>query len=123
MIISAIKSKDVSDKRSVLHPETIKNLISKGIEIIFESGIGDGIYVSDQTFIDLGAKPTSRESCFSDAEIILTPSPINDHEVKLIGSGKTLMGMVSPFENQELLKNLCDSNINLVSMELSLIHI
>ena len=57
MIISAIKSKDVSDKRSVLHPETIKNLISKGIEIIFESGIGDGLYVSDHTFIDLGAKP------------------------------------------------------------------
>ena len=39
MIISAIKSKDVSDKRSVLHPETIKNLISKGIEIIFEYSI------------------------------------------------------------------------------------
>ena len=31
MIISAIKSKDVSDKRSVLHPETIKNLISSEI--------------------------------------------------------------------------------------------
>ena len=117
MIISAIKSKDVSDKRSVLHPETIKNLISKGIEIIFESGIGDGIHVGDQTFIDLGAKPVSRESCFSDAEIILTPSPIDEHEVKLIGGGKTLMGMVNPFDNQELLKNLCDSNINLVSME------
>ena len=117
MIISAIKSKDVSDKRSVLHPETIKNLISKGIEIIFESGIGDGIHVGDQTYIDLGAKPVSRESCFSDAEIILTPSPIDDHEVKLIGGGKTLMGMVNPFDNQELLKNLCDLNINLVSME------
>jgi len=117
LIISAIKSKDVSDKRSVLHPETIKNLISKGIEIIFESGIGDGIHVGDQTFIDLGAKPVSRESCFSDAEIILTPSPIDDHEVKLIGGGKTLMGMVNPFDNQELLKNLCDLNINLVSME------
>ena len=97
MIISAIKPKDVSDKRSVLHPETIKNLISKGIEIIFESGIGDGIHVGDQTYIDLGAKPVNRESCFSDAEIILTPSPIDDHEVKLIGGGKTLMGMVSPF--------------------------
>ena len=117
MIISAIKSKDVSDKRSVLHPETIKNLISKGIEIIFESGIGDGIHVGDQTYIDLGAKPVNRESCFSDAEIILTPSPIDDHEVKLIGGGKTLMGMVNPFDNQELLKNLCDLNINLVSME------
>ena len=117
MIISAIKSKDVLDKRSVLHPETIKNLISKGIEIIFESGIGDGIYVGDQTFIDLGAKPASRERCFSDAEIILTPSPIDEHEVKLIGGGKTLMGMVNPFDNQELLKKLSDSNINLVSME------
>ena len=116
MIISAIKSKDVSDKRSVLHPETIKNLISKGIEIIFESGIGDGIHVGDQTFIDLGAKPVSRESCFSDAEIILTPSPIDDHEAKLIGGGKTLMGMVNPFDNQELFINLFVSNINLVSM-------
>ena len=103
MIISAIKSKDLSDKRSVLHPETIKNLISKGIEIVFESGIGDGIHVDDQTFEDLGAKPVSRESCFSDADLILTTSPIDDHEVKLIASGKTLMGMVNPYDNQELL--------------------
>ena len=78
MIISAIKSKDPSDKRSVLHPETIKNLISKGIEIIFESGIGDGIHADDKNFIDLGAKSVSRETCFSDAEIILTPGPIDD---------------------------------------------
>ena len=96
MIISAIKSKDASDKRSVLHPETIKNLISKGIEIIFESGIGDGIHADDKNFIDLGAKSVSRETCFSDAEIILTPGPIDDHEVRLIAGGKTLMGMVNP---------------------------
>ena len=117
MIISAIKSKDLSDKRSVIHPETIKNLISEGIEVIFESGIGDGIHVDDKIFIDLGAKAVSRENCFSDAEIILTPSPIDVHESKLIASGKTLMGMVNPFENQDLLKTFSESNINLVSME------
>ena len=117
MIISAIKSKDKSDKRSVLHPETIKNLISKGIDIIFESGIGEGIHFDDQTFQDLGAKAVSRESCFSDAEIILTLNSIDDHETKLIAGGKTLMGMVNPFDNLDLIKSLSGSNVNLVSME------
>ena len=77
MIISAIKSKDVSDKRSVLHPETIKNLISKGIEIIFESGIGDGIHVDDQTFIDLGAKSVSRERLMLDLFFLTMRKVIN----------------------------------------------
>ena len=48
MIISALKSSVVSDKRSPIHIDTVKNLVNLGLEIWFENGIGEGINVSNE---------------------------------------------------------------------------
>ena len=51
MIIGALKTTSPTDKRSVLHPETISSLVNlEGVKVIFESGIGQGINVSDSEF-------------------------------------------------------------------------
>ena len=56
MKVSAIKALDSRDPRSAIHPETIKNLISKNIEVIFEEGIGKGIHIEDKIFEELGVQ-------------------------------------------------------------------
>ena len=70
MHIVALKSPDSRDHRSVLHPDTVGKITAlKGASISFESGIGDGINVSDQTFNDLGLKAISRDECLSNGLI------------------------------------------------------
>ena len=53
MILGAISSTDKKDFRSAIHPDTIKYLLDMGIEVIFESGAGDGISAVSYTHLTL----------------------------------------------------------------------
>ena len=48
MILGAISPKSDKDRRSTLHPNSIKPLKDMGIEIFFERGLGTGIDISDE---------------------------------------------------------------------------
>ena len=117
MIISALKSNDSSDHRSPIHPETISALVSLGADIFFEEGIGDGIFTSDNDFEKLGLKVTSRNECICNSDLLITNQPLSMDEIQLMKSNSTLLGMVNPFSNQDLINKCANKNINLVSME------
>ena len=118
MHIVALKSPDSRDLRSVIHPDTIEKIVSlKGVSVSFETGIGDGINVSDQTFVDLGLKVLSRDECLSVGNLIITPSSLSHDEVAKVQQGSTVLGMVNPFYAIEEMKALNNSKINVVSME------
>ena len=117
VIISALKSNDSSDHRSPIHPETISALVSLGADIFFEEGIGDGIFTSDNDFEKLGLKVTSRNECICNSDLLITNQPLSMDEIQLMKSNSTLLGMVNPFSNQDLIIKCANKNINLVSME------
>ena len=71
MHIVALKSPDSRDRRSVIHPDTVEKISTlQGITFSFESGIGNGINISDKTFINMGLKALTRDECLS--EVILS---------------------------------------------------
>ena len=118
MIIAALKSPDATDLRSVIHPETIGKLIElDGVSLIFEGGIGIGINVSDQDFINLGLTLASRGECLSRGNMIITPTPLTQLEVNGMQAGTTVIGMLNPFYAQDELKALAEAKLNAVSME------
>ena len=117
MIISALKSNDPKDHRSPIHPDTISALTSLNAEINFERGIGKGINSDDSVFENLGLKSFSRSECLEKSDLLITNQPISVEEISSMKKGSTLIGMVSPFTNQELINACATSNINLVSME------
>ena len=52
-----------------------------GIEIIFESGLGEGMDVNDEVLTSLGAKSVSREACLSKSDVLMSTSPISVDEI------------------------------------------
>ena len=70
MILGAIRPKNQKDLRSSLHPNTLKPILDMGINVVFESGIGNGIDVDDSIFQEMGAKVLSR-----DCLLYTSPSP------------------------------------------------
>ena len=118
MHIVALKSPDLKDHRSVIHPDTVEKILSlHGVTFSFEFGIGNGINVSDQTFIDLGLKAISRDECLSQGNLIITPSSLTLEESTQVKPGSSVLGMVNPFYAADELKALNQSKINVVSME------
>ena len=118
MNIVALKSPDSRDLRSVIHPDTVGKIVNlQGITFSFESGIGDGINIPDQVFIDLGLKAISREECLAKGNLIITPSSLTTHESNRVQAGSTVLGMLDPFHSGDELKALNQSKINAVSME------
>ena len=117
MIISALKSSIASDERSPIHIDTIKTLVELGVEVWFEEDIGDGINVNNQTFVDAGLKKHSREDCLKNGNLIITNQALNNEDLEFVKSNTTILGMVNPFSNQELINKCSSAKINLVSME------
>jgi NAD(P) transhydrogenase subunit alpha len=118
MIIAALKSPETTDLRSVIHPETLSKLIElEGSSMMFETGIGKGINVSDEALINLGLTCASRDECLSKGNLIITPSPLNSSEIDQIESGASVIGMLNPFYAQDELKAMAAAKLNAVSME------
>ena len=117
MIIAAIKSNNSSDKRSPIHKDTVKTLLDLGIELWFEESIGDGINTSDSVFEAIGLHRRSREECLKNSDLIITNQALNKEELDLMKNNSTILGMVNPFNNKDLIDTCSRLGINLVSME------
>jgi NAD(P) transhydrogenase subunit alpha len=117
VIISALKSNNSTDNRSPIHKETISTLINLGIEIWFEDNIGEGVNTSNEIFQELGLKKHSRNECLENSDLVITNQSLTKEEVELMKKNATILGMVNPFSNQDLIETCYKSNINLVSME------
>tara|TARA_B100001559_G_scaffold173263_1_gene145077 strand:- start:1354 stop:2472 length:1119 start_codon:yes stop_codon:yes gene_type:complete len=117
VIISAIKSNSSSDKRSPIHKDTVKTLLDLGIEVCFEENIGEGINTSNDVFEKIGLKMRTREECLKNSDLIITNQALNNEEIGLMKKNSTIIGMVNPFNNKDLINTCSKLNINLVSME------
>ena len=117
MILGAISPKNEEDKRTTLHPESIKPLLDIGIEVIFESGLGKGIDITDEEMANVGAKATSREDCLRKSDILFSSTPIFEDEINSLKKGSVFVGLLEPFSNREQFHHFAQNDITAISME------
>ncbi len=117
MILGAISPKNEGDKRTTLHPESIKPLLDIGIEVIFESGLGLGIDINDEDMDKIGATPKSREECLKKSDLLFSSTPIPNEEINLLKKGSIFLGLLEPFNNKEQFYHFLQKEITAISME------
>tara|TARA_B100000700_G_scaffold83833_1_gene94387 strand:+ start:11400 stop:12512 length:1113 start_codon:yes stop_codon:yes gene_type:complete len=117
MILGAISPKNQGDKRTTLHPESIKPLLDIGIEVIFESGLGLGIDISDKDMAQLGANEASREECLRKSDLLFSSTSIPNEEINLLKKGSIFLGLLDPFSNKEQFHHFLQNDITAISME------
>ena len=117
MILGALKPTNQGDKRSTLHPETIKPLLDMGINIIFERSLGKDIDIDDEVFEAMGARAVSRDECLQSSQVIYSSSALNKEEIAKLKNETVFIGLLNPFENREQFKYFADQNVTAISME------
>ena len=116
MIIGLPKETLTGETRISIFPEEIKRLSSDELIFQVEAGAGIGAFISDEAFIDSGAKIV--QDVYAESNLIIRINPPTETEIDKIKEGTCLVSLLNPFINHDLIKKLAKRNISAFCLEL-----
>src|SRR6266704_6850105 len=78
MKAAVVKETSPGERRVALVPDAVSRLRPAGIDVMVESGAGDGAWLADSAYADAGASIVSAAEIYRNADVLLTvtrPSP------------------------------------------------
>jgi len=114
------------ENRVAATPETVRKYIRMGFEVAVESGAGLGVLLSDEDYVNAGARIVyDPETLFAEADIVLKVKQpvfnetIDKHEVNILRNGSILITFLHPAApgNHDIVKRLRDKAITAFTMD------
>src|SRR5216683_1049497 len=102
MKVAVVKESAPGERRVALVPETIARLRQAGLEVLVESGAGDGAWFPDNVYIEADASIVSHDDLYSLADIILTVTRPGPGQLARLRDGQAIIGMLSPLTDPAL---------------------
>ena len=107
------------ETRVAVIPETVKNLVEKGMKVSVEAGAGALADFTDEQYKQAGAAiEKSHDKLLGASDLVLKIQRPEDKEVGKMKEGAALITFLQPFSNPGLLKKLAARNISAMSMEM-----
>jgi NAD(P) transhydrogenase subunit alpha len=105
----------IEERRVAATPETVKKMVSLGLQVVIQKGAGEHANISDEAYQAAGAKLVLAQEVF-DAKIILKVRAPEPFEIKAMNSGTVLIGMLEPY-NQAQLNMMANQGITAFALE------
>lgn len=117
--IGVLKESSSTEKRTALVPDVAQRLVKLGFEVCIESGAGESIHFPDAAFEKADAKIISdRRTLLKQINILLVVAPPAPEMIDDCPEGMILLGLLNPYENQDLKTKLEAKKITAFSLEL-----
>ena len=114
MKIGSISEDLIHEKRIAITPEIVKKYTSLGFQISLSENYGSHLRISDNDYLDQGAKLLKDdEEIIGNSDIITQLGLPSDKNISLINESKILIGVLNPYENKEKLSKLIEKKINI----------
>jgi len=124
MKVGISKERRHGEARVAGSPDMVKKLVAMGVELLVETGAGDGAMITDDAFVEAGASiAPDAASVYGGSDVVvrvrrpLTEAEGGD-EIAAMKSGASLIGMLSPGDDRAQLDHYAQQGINAFSMEL-----
>jgi H+-translocating NAD(P) transhydrogenase subunit alpha len=125
MKVAIIKERRAHERRVAASPDTVKRMVGMGLEVVAESGAGDGASFSDAAFAAAGASiAADPATALGGADIVLkVQRPLIDgeagsDELKYLKQGSVLIGLLQPAQNLADVEAYARAGISAFAMEL-----
>jgi NAD(P) transhydrogenase subunit alpha len=118
MKIAIAKDKLVAEKRVAASPETVKKMIALGADVFVAAGAGTASSMTDDMYRAAGAKVVAEDEAYKDADVVLRVRHPALEDIKKMKKGALLIGILSPYQEKELLKAYAAQGIAAMAMEL-----
>ena len=116
MRIGVVRESKPGETRVAATPKTVEQLRALGYEVVVERGAGAEASFADEAFAEAGATIGSAEDAWG-ADIVFEVNSPTDGEIARLREGATLIGMLSPALNEELVDKLAGRPITAMSMD------
>jgi H+-translocating NAD(P) transhydrogenase subunit alpha len=97
-------------------PSTVRQLTSLGYEVVVSSGAGVASGFLDAAYAEAGAEVVADDEAWA-SDIVLKVNPPTLDEVAKLTDGATLIGLISPALNPELVDALAEHPITVLAMD------
>ena len=125
MKVAVVKERRAFEHRVAASPDTVKRMIGMGLEVVVESGAGEGAWFRDAAFAEAGASLAADEAtALGDADIVLkVQRPLvagegGIDELALLKRGAALIGLLQPAQNPADAEAYAGAGIAAFAMEL-----
>lgn len=126
MLISVPRETALSERRVALVPESGKKLIQAGYAVAIESGAGEGAYLSDNAYREVGVSVEGDPAALlNKADVVLRVNapPVGGvpgggrNEVEWMRPGAVLLGSLMPLRNLDVVRALAARGITAFSTD------
>jgi NAD(P) transhydrogenase subunit alpha len=125
MKVAVVKERRAFERRVAASPDTVKRMVGMGLEVVVESGAGEGAWFSDAAFAEAGASiAADQATALGDADVVLkVQRPLigdegGSDELGLLKRGAVLIGLLQPAENSADAEAYAGAGIAAFAMEL-----
>jgi len=116
MRIGVVAESAAGETRVAGTPSTVAQIVKLGYEVVVEAGAGAGASFPDAAYAAAGAVVGSRDAAWA-ADVVLKLAGPSQEEIDRLAEGATVVGMLSPGLNPELVDALAARPITAIAMD------
>ncbi|CAN5286184.1 Re/Si-specific NAD(P)(+) transhydrogenase subunit alpha [soil metagenome] len=116
MSIGVVTESSPGETRVAATPETVGKLIGLGYTVSVESGAGEKSSFTDQSYVDAGATIGTTANVWQSNVVFKVNAP-STSEIALLADGATLISLISPALNPDLVTALSQRPITVLAMD------
>jgi NAD(P) transhydrogenase subunit alpha len=117
MNVAIAKETAPGERRVALVPEAIGKLTAAGIEVLVESGAGDGCAIPDAAYAEAGAKVVPTDQLYREADVVLRVQKPSTEEVGRLRKGQAVIGLLQPLIDPSTAEALADRGVTAISLD------
>ncbi|HVW80839.1 MAG TPA: NAD(P) transhydrogenase subunit alpha [Mycobacteriales bacterium] len=109
-----VKEAAPGERRVALTPDAVRRLAGSGVEVLVESGAGDGAWFDDQQYAEAGATVLDAAALRRQADVLLC---VDAPDLSTIPDGKAVIGLLAPLLRAQSMADLAARGVTAVSLD------
>ncbi len=117
MKVGVLKETTPGERRVALVPEMVGRLRGGGLDVLVQSGAGDGAWFADSAYAEAGASIVSRDELLAEAGLVVAINRPDELVTGALRAGQALAGMLNPLVDPAFAAALAARGVTMISMD------
>ncbi len=116
--VGFVKERNEGESRVAMVPETAEKILKLGWQILFEPDAGEAAGFPNEAYPDMCQMAKKRNDVLNAADVLIGVDVLSNEDMAEIKNDSVVIGMVSPYQDQQRFDQAGSKQVTVFSMEL-----